>query len=42
MVGGAIFYSDYEDESYDVSGDGGAPLKDPDSMLFIKMKHCCP
>ena len=36
------FYdSDDKDESYDVSTDDDAPLKDPDSMLFIQMEHCC-
>ncbi|KAJ6690648.1 hypothetical protein OIU85_006857 [Salix viminalis] len=36
------FYdSDDRDESYDVNEDGNTPLKDPDSMLFIQMEHCC-
>uniref|UniRef100_A0A6N2LSA4 Protein kinase domain-containing protein n=1 Tax=Salix viminalis TaxID=40686 RepID=A0A6N2LSA4_SALVM len=36
------FYdSDDKDGSYDVSTDDDAPLKDPDSILFIQMEHCC-
>ncbi|KAB5543986.1 hypothetical protein DKX38_012098 [Salix brachista] len=38
---GAIYDSDDRDESYDVNEDNDTPLKDPDSMLFIQMEHCC-